>query len=134
MPEIVHYFFSLVIHGIEDLAYSAGYNVMVCESNETYDREVRNVETLLSSRADGILVSISKKTKTSAHFLKIKEAGVPIVFFDRICEDIDSDRVVVNDELGAFEATEHLILQGCKRIVHLSAPDHLLIARKRKEG
>jgi len=134
VPEIVHYFFSLVIHGIEDLAYNAGYNVMVCESNETFDREVRNVDTLLSSRADGILVSISKETKTSDHFMRIKEAGVPMVFFDRICEDIDSDRVVVDDEKGAFEAVEHLIHLGRKRIVHLAAPDHLLIARKRKDG
>lgn len=134
VPEIVHYFFSLIIHGIEDLAYSAGYNVMVCESNETFDREVRNVDALLSSRVDGILVSVSKETKSSAHFSKIKEAGVPMVFFDRICREIDSDRVVVNDEQGAFKAVAHLIRQGFKRIIHLTAPDHLEIVQKRKEG
>jgi len=134
VPEIVHYFFSLIIHGIEDLAYNSGYNVMMCESNETFEREVKNVETLLSSRVDGILVSISKETKSSAHFSKIKHAGVPVVFFDRICKDIDSDRVIVNDEKGAFDAVEHLILSGRKRIFHLTAPEHLIIAMKRKDG
>jgi LacI family transcriptional regulator len=134
VPEIVHYFFSTVIHGIEDVAYRSGYNVMVCESNETLGQEVQNVEALLSSRVEGILVSISKETTTCDHFRKIQEADVPLVFFDRICSDIETDRVVVDDEEGAYQAVSHLIDMGCKRIVHLAAPDHLSIAHQRRKG
>jgi DNA-binding LacI/PurR family transcriptional regulator len=75
VPEIVHYFFSTVISGIEDLAYDSGYHVMFCQSNESYEREVKAVETLLSSRVDGILVSVSKVTNDFSHFRKIQENG-----------------------------------------------------------
>lgn len=134
VPEIVHYFFSTVLHGIEDFAYDAGYNVMICESNETFERELKNVDALLSNRSDGILVSLSKNTQNYDHFRKIQDAGVPLVFFDRICDDVKTDRVVVDDEKGAFEAVEHLISIGCRNIAHLTAPDHLIISQQRKAG
>src|SRR5664279_4179250 len=134
VPEIVHYFFSTVISGIEDLAYDSGYHVMFCQSSESYEREVKAVETLLSSRVDGILVSVSKATEKFDHFRKIEENGIPIVFFDRVCEDIDTDRVIVDDESGAYEATKHLITIGCKYIVHLSGPPNLLIGKNRTDG
>jgi DNA-binding LacI/PurR family transcriptional regulator len=134
VPEIVHFFFSTVISGIEDLAYDSGYHVMFCQSNESYDREVKAVETLLSSRVDGILVSVAKTTEKFEHLLKIRESGIPLVFFDRICEGIESDRVVVDDETGAYEAVKHLIETGCKSIVHLSGPQNLLIGQGRKNG
>jgi len=134
VPDIVHYFFSTVISGIEDLAYASGYQVMICQSNESYEREVKAVNALLSGRVDGILVSMAKTTQNFEHLLKIREAGKPIVFFDRICEDIDSDRVIVDDEDGAYEAVKHLIIKGCKNIVHLSGPQNLLIGQGRKSG
>ena len=80
VPEIVHYFFSTVIGGIEDLAYDSGYHVMFCQSSELYAREVKAVETLLSSRVDGILVSVSKETENYDHFRKIQENNIPLVF------------------------------------------------------
>ena len=134
VPEIVHYFFSTVIGGIEDLAFDSGYHVMFCQSSELYAREVKAVETLLSSRVDGILVSVSKMTDNFDHFRKIQDNGIPLVFFDRICEDIDTDRIIVDDETGAFEAVNHLIAIGCKNIVHLSGPPNLLIGKNRKDG
>ena len=134
VPEIVHYFFSTVISGIEDLAYDSGYHVMFCQSNESYEREVKAVETLLSSRVDGILVSVSKVTSDFRHFRKIQENGIPLVFFDRICSEIDTDRVVVDDEVGAYDAVKHLISVGCKNIVHLSGPQNLQIGKNRKDG
>jgi DNA-binding LacI/PurR family transcriptional regulator len=134
VPEIVHYFFSTVISGIEDLAYDSGYHVMFCQSSELYAREVKAVETLLSNRVDGILVSVSKVTYNFDHFKKILDNGIPLVFFDRICEDIDTDRVVVDDEIGAYEAVKHLIEIGCKNIIHLSGPPNLLIGKSRKDG
>jgi LacI family transcriptional regulator len=134
VPEIVHYFFSTVISGIEDLAYDSGYHVMFCQSSELYAREVKAVETLLSSRVDGILVSVSKVTHNFDHFRKILDNGIPLVFFDRICDEIDTDRVIVDDETGAYEAVNHLIAIGCKNIIHLSGPPNLLIGKNRKDG
>ena len=134
VPEIVHYFFSTVISGIEDLAYDSEYHVMFCQSSELYAREVKAVQTLLSSRVDGILVSISKTTDDFDHFRKIQANNIPLVFFDRICDEIDTDRVVVDDEPGAYEAVNHLIEIGCKNIIHLSGPPNLLIGKNRKAG
>jgi DNA-binding LacI/PurR family transcriptional regulator len=134
VPEIIHYFFSTVISGIEDIAYNSGYHVMFCQSSELYAREVKAVETLLSCRVDGILVSVSKDTKNFDHFRKIQNSGIPLVFFDRVCGEIDTDRVIVDDESGAYEAVKHLINIGCKNIVHLSCPQTLLIGNNRKEG
>lgn len=134
VPEIVHYFFSTVISGIEDLAYDSGYHVMFCQSSELYAREVKAVETLLSCRVDGILVSVSKDTNDFDHFRKIQENGMPLVFFDRICCEMETDRVIVDDEVGAYEAVKHLINIGCKNIVHLSGPQNLQIGKNRKDG
>jgi DNA-binding LacI/PurR family transcriptional regulator len=134
VPEIVHYFFSTVISGIEDLAYDSGYHVMFCQSNESYEREVKAVQTLLSSRVDGILVSLCKATENFHHFREITGNRIPLVFFDRICDEIETDRVIVDDETGAFDGVSHLIKTGCKNIVHLCGPENLLIARNRKNG
>lgn len=134
VPEIVHYFFSTVISGIEDVAYDSGYHVMFCQSNESYEREVKAVNTLLSSRVDGILVSLCKMTRNFDHFRKITENGIPLVFFDRICEEIETDRVIVDDEKGAYDGVSHLIKTGCKNIIHLSGPPNLEIGRNRKNG
>jgi Transcriptional regulators len=123
-----------VISGIEDLAYDSGYHVMFCLSSELYAREVKAVETLLASRVDGFLVSMSKMTDNFDHFRKIQENDIPLVFFDRICEDIDTDRVIVDDEKGAYEAVSHLIAIGCKNIIHLSGPPNLLIGKNRENG
>jgi DNA-binding LacI/PurR family transcriptional regulator len=134
VPEIVHYFFSTVIGGIEDIAYDSGYHVMFCQSSELYTREVKAVETLLSSRVDGILVSVSKTTDNFDHFRKIQDNGIPLVFFDRICEEVATDRVIVDDESGAFNAVCHLIDIGCINIVHLAGPPNLLIGKNRTNG
>jgi len=134
VPEIVHYFFSTVISGIEDLAYASGYHVMFCQSSEQYAREVKAVEILLSTRVDGILVSLSKTTENFDHFRRIQDDGIPLVFFDRICDEIDTDRVIVDDETGAYDAVNHLIEIGCKKIVHLCGPSNLIISKNRKKG
>lgn len=134
IPEIVHHFFSSVISGIEDIASKAGYNVMIFQSNESYEREMANVQALLSSRVDGVLVSMSKETKDHSHFHELRDNGIPIVFFDRVCNDLSSDNVIVDDFAGAFAAVEHLIKIGCRRIAHLSAPQHMLLAQNRQKG
>jgi len=134
IPEIVHHFFSSVISGMEDLAYGEGYHMMICQSNENYYREVINTQALLDHRVDGLLVSISKTTREFNHLKTALDNGTPIVFFDRICDEIESDRVLTDDFEGARVATSHLIVQGRKNIMHLAAPKHLLIGKNRMEG
>lgn len=134
IPEIVHHFFSSVISGMEDLAYGEGYHMMICQSNENYYREVINTQALLDHRVDGLLVSISKTTREFNHLKTAVDNGTPIVFFDRICDEIESDRVLTDDFEGARIATSHLIDRGSKNILHLAAPRHLLIGKNRMEG
>jgi DNA-binding LacI/PurR family transcriptional regulator len=134
IPEIVHYFFSQVISGIEDVAYDADYHVMICQSNESYIREVKNIQTLLSSRIEGLLVSLSKETRDFSHFRNLNKKNIPIVFFDRICEELETDHVIVSDYKGAYDAVEHLINIGCRRIAHLATSQDLMIGRNRYNG
>lgn len=134
IPEIVHYFFSSVISGIEDVAYDAGFTVIICQSNEKYDREVANVKALLSHRVDGVLVSASKETSKFDHLYSIQQRNVPMVFFDRIIPEIQTDHVIIDDRKASFDATKHLIDGGRKRIAHFAGPQNLLLGRERKEG
>ncbi len=134
VPEIVHHFFSSVISGIENVAHENGFNVMLCQSKESYEIELKNVETLLSSHIDGMLISITKETKDFTHLENLQEMGIPIAFFDRIAEEIDCDRIIVDDFGGGYKATEHLIEQRCKKIAHLYSPLDLLIGQNRYNG
>ena len=118
-------FFGSVVHGIENVANINGYNVLLYQSNETRDYEVKGLETFLSARVDGIMVSIAKGTEDHSHFHNIKKRGIPIVFFDRTNDSLKIDSVVIDDRKGAFMATQHLIEQGYKRIAHISGPQHL---------
>ena len=134
IPEIIHHFFSCVISGVEQIANQNGYNVVIFQSNEAYEREVSICQTILNSRIDGVLVCMAKTSVNGGHFRELQQAGIPIVFFDRICGDIDTDRVIVDDFNGAYAAVQHLISVGCKRIAHLSAPQTMQIAQKRQMG
>jgi LacI family transcriptional regulator len=134
IPEIVHYFFSSVISGIEDVASQKGFTVIICQSNESYMREVANARTLLSHRVDGILVSVSKETHSFDHLLDLQEGGIPLVFFDRIAPDIQADQVIIDDMEASYKATRHLIETGRKRIAHFAGPQSLVIGRERLQG
>ncbi len=134
IPEIVHFFFSTVISGIEDIAYKKGYNVIISQSNESFEREVSDTKAMIAHRVDGLLVSVSKETSDFTHFKEVQDRGVPIVFFDRICEDINTSRVVIDDFEAAFKAVEHLIATGKKNIAHLYGDLNLVICKKRLEG
>ncbi|MCK4689585.1 MAG: LacI family DNA-binding transcriptional regulator, partial [Candidatus Marinimicrobia bacterium] len=134
VPEIKHNFFSAAISGIEEVAYRAGYAIIVSQSNESYDRECVNVRALISNRVAGLLISISQTTEISDHFKLLERQGIPFVFFDRVCEDIEASKVVVDDFHGAFKAVEHLINSGYKRIAHLAGPKHLSISQCRLNG
>ncbi len=134
LPEIVHFFFSSVISGIEDLAYDSGYNVIICQSNEDFEKEKSIIHTLMSKRVDGVLASISKTTTNFDHFQELIDSKIPVVFYDRVLNIPHTDRVVVDDFEGAYKATEHLIQRGCRRIAHLATSQDLMIGRNRKAG
>jgi len=134
IPEIVHHFFSTVISGIEHAAHKGGYKVMICQSNELYEHEVMNVEALMSSRVDGMLVSLSKRSVDLKHLEGVVEDGTPLVFFDRFPETMETDRVVVDDFEGAYKVVKHMIDSGCKRIAHLGTSPTLTIGKNRREG
>ena len=134
IPEIVHYFFSQVISGIEDVANDAGYHVIICQSNESFSREVKNVQALLSSRIEGLLLSISKETRELDHLENLRKKNIPIVFFDRVPKDFEADHVVIDDFNGAYQAVKHLIDIGCRQIAHLGTSKDMGIGKERHNG
>lgn len=134
VPEINNYFFSSVLSGIEEITSQEDFNVIVCQSGENYEKEVRDTQALISSRVSGVLASLSKHTTNYDHFQEIVDDNIPLVFFDRICIGINTDRVVVDDYAGAFAAVEYLIQTGCKHIAFYSSPFHLEISKNRKNG
>lgn len=134
IPEITHYFFSTVISGIEKIANESNYHIIIAQSNESYHKEVENIQALLSSNIDGFIISLSKTTLNYDHYKNIEEIGVPIVFVDRACDTINADKVLVDDFDGAFKATVHLIENGCRNIIHLAGPQNLEIGVQRKNG
>ncbi|NQZ77224.1 MAG: LacI family DNA-binding transcriptional regulator [Ekhidna sp.] len=134
VPEIVHFFFSTVISGIEDIAQSKGYNVIITQSNESVDREMMNLQTLFNNRVDGVLVSLSKESFDYSHLEVMMQKGLPIVFFDRVPDTIQSSKVTVDDFLGGYQATEHLLKKGYRRIAHLAGPKNLDLTQERLDG
>ncbi|MBS1489280.1 MAG: LacI family DNA-binding transcriptional regulator [Bacteroidetes bacterium] len=134
IPEIVHFFFSTVISGIEDVAYQAGYNVIITQSNESYEREMTDLKALFNSRVDGMLLSLSRETINFDHIESLISKGVPIVFYDRMYDSPHTSKVIVDDYAGAKEAVLHLIDQGWKKIAHLMAAPNLKISTDRLKG
>jgi LacI family transcriptional regulator len=135
VPEIVHYFFSSVISGIEEIAYSNNYQVILCQSNERFDQEVMNLNTLAKSHVDGILISISKESRDFTHVYSMQEKGIPVVYYDRSpSEGLPVDSVLVDDFGGAYRATEHLLKSGCRNLAHFFGPMHVNIYAARLAG
>ena len=134
VPEIKHDFFSSAISGIEEVAYQSGYIILVCQSNESYKREVVNTNALMHQRVAGLIVSISQTTENGNHFKELINRGMPIVFFDRACKDVSANKVVIDDAKSAFDAVTHLIQRGRKKIAHLAGPQKLKICEQRLKG
>ena len=134
VPEFISYFFPKVIIGAQEALTEAGYNVVICHSNESYETEVTNARALMASRVDGLIVSHTKETRNFDHFRQFQRQGIPVVFFNRVCEDMDVPKVVVDDYAGALEAVEHLIQTGRRRIAHLAGPNTLPNSRNRLNG
>src|SRR6187200_2873551 len=127
-------FFGSVVHGIESIANKSGYNILIYQSNESSEHEAKGIETFLSARVDGIMVSIAKDTTEFDHFLTVRRSNIPIVFFDRANTELGIHSVLIDDFKGAYTATEHLIKQGYNKIAHISGPQHLKIFNDRLKG
>ena len=134
VPHINRNFFSNVIGGIEQTASNAGYRVIITQTYELYKKEVENIMALMNARVDGILVSVSGGTKTFSHFELVKKRGMPLLFFDRTIDEIETSRVVIDDFMGAYKAVRHLIEEGFKNIAHFAGPRHINIYKKRWMG
>lgn len=134
IPDIERPFFAGVLAGIQKVATEAGYRVMICQSNESHSTETLNVQALVASRVDGLLISHSKETTSFEHIKLQLKKGLPIVHFDRVCDEVDTAKVVQEDFEGSFALAEHLIGQGCRRIAVFAGPRELLISSARLQG
>lgn len=137
IPKIAHHFFSKVISGAEHAANQRGYNVMVCLSNESYQKEVMNVAMLANGSVDGLIVSIANETQSKGdykHFQELIDEEIPFVLFDRVEDSLVCDKVIIDDFEGGYNATKHLIDNGRKNIGMLTTPDYVTVGFKRKQG
>ena len=134
VPTANRNFFSSVIRGIEDIANNLNYKIIISQSYDEFDKEVQNVEALLNARVDGIIASIGKTTENFDHFEKVKDKGIPLVLFDRISNELEVSQVVIDDYQGAYQTVDHLIQNGCKRIVHFTSSQRINIYKERKRG
>jgi LacI family transcriptional regulator len=132
--EIANSYFSQIINGIESIAYNHGYNVIIAQSRESYEREMLNLQYLTSRSIDGLIISISTETKDFSYFKELHQKGLPIVFFDRIVDEIETHKVIADNFKGAYDATVHLINCGYRRIATVSNPELLSITKERLAG
>ncbi len=134
IPQFVHYYFASILTGIEEEASARGYRIMIAQSAEKYEKEVRICQSFFENKVCGIIVSQAKDTTKYEHFQKLIDNGVPLVFYDRICTGVNASRVVVDDYMGAYTAVTHLIDTGCKRIAFFGSPLTLEISKNRFNG
>ena len=134
LPEVADSFFSIAINGIESVAHDKGYHVLIYLTHESFEREEAILKEFQSGRVDGILISVSGETVSSDHIKEVIAAGMPLVFFDRVCEDVETAKIITDDFESSYNATNHLINAGCKKIVYLSTSSALSINNKRMEG
>ena len=134
IPLINRPFISSLISGIEMAAKKAGYNVIISQSHDEYANEVANAAALYASRVTGLVVSLGMETQNYDHLRQFTQHNIPLVFFDRVTKELNTDLVVIDNALAGFDATNHLIEQGCKRIAHIAGAQHRNIYKERYEG
>ena len=134
VPEFINSYFPEVIIGIQEVLLARGYQVLVMQSNECYTTELKNIKTLEDSMVDGIIISLSSEVHNNDYYIRMIEKGYPIVFFNRVDEDIPASQVIFDDYKWAYFATEHLIKQGYRKIYHFSGYQHLSLSRNRIKG
>lgn len=137
IPEIVHHFFTTVISGVEKVANELGYNVLVCLSDNSFDKEVLNMEMLANGSTDGFIMSLAKETMQKGDYHHLQETinqGMPLVLFDRVVDEVACDKVIIDDVIGAKKAVNHLIEIGCKRIALITTVDYVIVGKLRTHG
>jgi LacI family transcriptional regulator len=134
VPASDRQFFASIIRGIEEIARNEGYNLIICQSDEQTAKEKEKIDALLQIQVDGIIASVAKETTDYSHFMQIIDREVPLVLYDRVGELLNVNAVVSNDYSGAYKAVEHLIEQGCRRIVHFAGEQHIGIYQQRLKG
>lgn len=127
-------FMSTLISGVEDAARKANYNVLISQSNESYENEVKNAKALYDSRVGGLIVSLAMETRKTDHFQQFLDKNIPVVFVDRVPQDFNSYRVIIDNYAAGYRATRHLIEQGCKNIAHFAGAQHINVYNMRKKG
>ncbi len=134
IPTIDNNFFSQVIDGIESVAYNKGYNIIMTQTHELYDLELSNVEHLAMRSIDGLLISLSIETQNIDHLKRLHDMGLPIVFFDRVSNEIETHKVIADNYKGAYDATTHLIRSGYRKIAHITSAVNISITAERLKG
>lgn len=134
VPNLSYYYFSAMLNSIEESALQAGYSVLVCQTNESYLREITNIQNLMRSQVEGFIISLSRDTDNYEHVERLARKNIPLVLFDRYAESIDASKVIVDNQAAACKATEHLIENGCRRIGFLAGPPQLLLSNQRIAG
>lgn len=137
LPEIVHDFFASLISGIEQVANQKGYNVIICLSNNSFDREVMNMEMLANGSTDGFILAVAKETQQKEDYHHLEEVinqGMPVVLVDRVVDQIICDKVIIDDSEGAKNAVQHLINSGCRKIAIITTVDYVSVGKLRTNG
>lgn len=134
IPEIADSFFAIAINGIEAVVKEKGYHVLICLTHESFENEKAILREFGSGRVDGVLMSVSSETTSCQHITDLIEKEVPVVFFDRVLDEVDTDKIVTNDFESGYAATRHLIEKGCKKIAYLAISKSLSISNNRMEG
>lgn len=134
VPDLVTHFYSSIISGIEQVAKQHGYYIVIASSNESLEKEIESVDNLLKSRVEGLIVCLSQETNSFEHFERLVRNEIPLVFFDRVCDNLEVPTVTADGIEAASKITEHFYSNGCRRIAYISGPEHLNISKNRKEG
>jgi LacI family transcriptional regulator len=134
VPEINMHFFSSAISGIQEYCAEHDYSIMICQSMESVKTEKSNIHMLVANRVDGLLISLSRETENLDHLKQLVNKNIPIVLFDRVWDELNVSKVVVDDHDGAYKAVSYLIKTGCKRIAYLGGTENLYISKQRERG
>jgi len=134
IPHIGSQFFAQALSGIQEVAQSSGYNVIICQSNESVQQEIEMTKVMNSARVDGLISCLTMETKDVSHFNVFEKKHTPVAMFDRVSYAIPGPKIVVDNYEAAYMATEHLINIGCKRIAHLAGSLSSKVFEDRAEG
>jgi LacI family transcriptional regulator len=120
VPRLNSTLMSTILAGMEKVANEAGYNLLITQSLESFKKEISNVKTMFNSRVDGLMVSVSYDTEGYEHFKSFIDKKIPLIFFDRTLDKSECLNIVIDNIKGGYDATKHLLEQGCKNIIHVT--------------